>query len=140
MHDDRIAHYTNSCYDLSDMRNTKQKGSLRMVIFPSKDSEYRYTAACIELAIVREGDDAFELLQELQSASRHYLQNVIEHYLSDDLLNQTLPKKYLDAYKRAERAKQKLQPGAIKSPIPISELLPWEKSIATAYETGSREL
>ena len=111
-------------------KNTKTEGNFRVVVFPSTSSECRYTAACIDFAIVREGDDAFKLHQEIINASIHYLVNVQKNNLDDRLLNQTLPKKYLNAYKKQEEAGVKKP---IKSPIPIGDLKSWQnKSHVTA--------
>ena len=113
-------------------KNTKKQGNFRLVIFPAKVGDCKYTAACIDFAIVREGDDVFKLRQEILNASVHYLLNVQKNNLSDKLLNQTLPKKYTDAYNKTRKIKNNL-PKLIKSPIPISDLQPWEsKSHATA--------
>ena len=114
-------------------KNTKKQGNFRLVIFPAgKNSGSKYTAACIDFAIVREGDDVFKLRQEILNTSVNYLLNVQKNNLSDKLLNQTLPKKYIDAYDKTRKIKNNL-PKPIKSPIPISDLQPWEsKSPVTA--------
>ena len=114
------------------VKNTKEQGNFRLVIFPAKTGDCKYTAACIDFAIVREGDDVFKLRQEILNAASHYLVNVQKNNLSDRLLNQTLPKKYINAYNKTQEIKNNI-PKSVKSPIPISDLQPWEsKSLATA--------
>jgi len=115
------------------MRNTKKKGKFRMVALPSSDSKFKYAVACIDFAIVREGNDVMKLVNEVRNASINYLENVCKNDLSDKLLNQTLPKKYINAYEKAEVAKKpivikKKTSKAIKSPIGIADLRSWGRS------------
>ena len=117
------------------MRNTKKKGTFRMVVLPSSNSGFKYVAACIDFAIVRESDNVLELVNEVRNASINYLNNVCKNNLSDKLLNQTLPKKYINAYDKADVVNKpiilkKETATLIKSPIGIADLHPWGRSHA----------
>lgn len=112
------------------MRNTKKKGQIRVVVFPSKskDSSHKYTAACIDFAIVREGNDALELYKEVLNIAINYLINIQKNNLNDKLLNQTLPKKYINEYNKSQKSTKKIDK-PIKSPIALSELRPWQNRV-----------
>lgn len=115
------------------MRNTKKKGRFRMVALPSFDSKFKYVVACIDFAIVREGNDVMELITEVRNASISYLENVCKNDLSDKLLNQTLPKKYVNAYEKANEVNKpiiikKKASQAIKSPIGMADLQLWGRN------------
>ena len=76
------------------MRNTKERAIFHFAITPAKKKGF-YTALCFELGLVMEGDDIFKLKERIEKAARHYFYTVAEDdELSDDLLNQSLPKKY----------------------------------------------
>ena len=76
------------------MRNTKEQAVLRFAIIPAKKKGF-YTALCFELGLVMEGDDIFKLKTRIEKAARDYFFIVAEDdELGEDLLNQSLPKKY----------------------------------------------
>ena len=84
------------------MRNTKQKANLRFMIYPY--GKGKFVAVCLELGLIREGIDPLKLQSRITSLSRKYLENIVKNNLSDKLLNQTLPKKYLKKYEDIVKA------------------------------------
>ena len=120
------------------MRNTKQKGMFCMVSLPSIDKNFKYTVACIDFAIVREGNYLFKLTEDVKAASINYLHTVREDNLSNKLLNKTLPKRYLDAYDRSTHLKKEkvvmksnISKKVIKSPYVLTDKTTWEKNRVT---------
>lgn len=79
----------------------------------------KYTAVCFELGLVREGNDALKLRSRIASLSRKYVESVVKNKLSDDLLNQGLPKKYERKFKEAMKA------------IEEYEMKKWQKAFET---------
>lgn len=76
------------------MRNTKEQATFHFAIIPTKKKGF-YTALCFELGLVMEGDEIFKLKERIERAARNYFFVVAEDdELDDDLLNQSLPKKY----------------------------------------------
>jgi hypothetical protein len=76
------------------MRNTKEQAIFRFAIIPAQKKGL-YTALCFELGLVMEGDDIFKLKARIEKTARNYFHAVAEDdELSDELLNQSLPKKY----------------------------------------------
>lgn len=71
------------------------------MVFPSRRTGW-YTAVCFELALVREGQEAYRLIQQINKIALRYMQSVIKSNLSDELLNQKLPQRYLARYKQAQ--------------------------------------
>lgn len=71
------------------------------MITPSKRKGW-YTAVCLELGIIREGRDVFGLQQQINKLAARYVASAVKHNLSDELLNQKLPKSYVDKYRRLE--------------------------------------
>jgi len=69
---------------------------LRFMIYESKPR--LYTAVCLELGLVREGDDPLKLRARISGLARKYLESVIKNNLDDRLLNQDLPAKYEKRY------------------------------------------
>ncbi|MBU1015225.1 hypothetical protein KKI17_02200 [Patescibacteria group bacterium] len=76
------------------MRNTKERAILRFAIIPAKKKGF-CIALCFELGLIMEGDDIFKLKARIEKAAWDYFRTVVEDdQLGDDLLNQSLPKKY----------------------------------------------
>ena len=76
------------------MRNTKRQAVFRFAIIPAKKKGF-YTALCFDLGLIMEGDDIFKLKARIEKAARNYFLTVTEDdELGDELLNQSLPKKY----------------------------------------------
>ena len=76
------------------MRNTKERAILHFAIIPA-GKKGSYTALCFEFGLVMEGNDIFQLKARIEKTARNYFYTVAEdNELSDDLLNQSLPKKY----------------------------------------------
>jgi len=76
------------------MRNTKEQAIFHFAIIPAKKKGF-YAALCFELGLVMEGDDIFKLKTRIEKAARDYFLVVAEDdELGEDLLNQSLPKKY----------------------------------------------
>ncbi len=76
------------------MRNTKQKSIFRFLLVPSKSKRGWYSTFCFELGLIREGTEPLELIKQINKLAFNYYRSVVENNLSDDLLNQSLPKKY----------------------------------------------
>ena len=74
----------------------------------------RYVAFCIELALIREGDNPIELFNRMNKIAKTYVNNVLKNKLGDDLLNQELPGSYMKLYevfnKENKAKKTKEQP------------------------------
>lgn len=81
---------------MNQKKNTKERGRLRFMIYESKPR--LYTAVCLELGLVREGDDPLKLRARISGLARKYLESVIKNNLDDRLLNQDLPAKYEKRY------------------------------------------
>ncbi|HEY5267937.1 MAG TPA: hypothetical protein VII94_02290 [Candidatus Saccharimonadales bacterium] len=80
--------------------NTINKGQVNMVFIrdPIKDE---FIGFCYEFAIVKYGDDLFDLKNDLIEASKGYLEAVSKIKASDKLLNMSdkLPSEFRDLYK-----------------------------------------
>lgn len=84
------------------MTNTKQKGILRFVVYPEGK---HYIGVCLDLNIIEEGDDFYEVWENLKEASLGYVETVEKEGLRDHTLNQKTPREYWDKYqKEVERA------------------------------------
>ena len=83
-------------------KNTKKAGALHFMIYPA--GKGRFTAICFELGLIREGDNPLKLRSRITSLARKYVESIRKNNLSDDLLNQTVPKKYLIKYKEHTKA------------------------------------
>ncbi len=91
------------CYEpMSLVRNTKKHLTLRFIIYPSKHRGW-YTAVCLELGLIREGQDFFRLRRQINKLAIRYASWVIKNNLSDDLLNQKLPRQYIEKYRKHQR-------------------------------------
>jgi hypothetical protein len=84
------------------MRNTKQKSTFQFLIAPSQSKKDWYSAFCFELGLIREGKDPLELKRQINQLAFNYYRSVVENNLSDDLLNQFLPKKYELLFKKTK--------------------------------------
>ena len=93
------------------MRNTKKKFRLRFMLYPAS-SKKRYVVACLDLALIREGEDAFKLIQQINKVALKYVESIRKNNLDDALLNQELPKRYIEKYKKieSEMLKRKWEP------------------------------
>lgn len=113
------------------MKNTKKKGTLHFMLYPSSTRKSWYVASCLELGLVREGKDAFKLANQVTKLSRRYVASVIKHDLDDELLNQGLPTKYLKKHKSsAEERKRKEWERVIRAMV-------WERPVKQKIETSA---
>lgn len=116
---------------LNKRKNTKNNWVLHFMIYRSAKRSGWYKVVCLELALVREDKDPFKLINQINKLALHYVDSVKKNNLDDDLLNQELPKKYIDKYKKIEeRARRKEWENALRC-------LFWENS---NKERVSREL
>ncbi len=115
-------------------RNTKKEGLLHFMMYQSKG---KYIAFCIDLALIREGKDPLKLKNRIERIAFKYVDNVIKNNLNDNLLNQTLPKEYINMYnsssKDIEKFKQvkKVNNSKLEAPQAIewdNKLPIWERS------------
>lgn len=72
------------------------------MIYPS--GKGRFTAVCLELALIREGKDFQKLYKQINILAAKYIENIVKNKLSDDLLNQKLPKKYERKFEEIKKA------------------------------------
>ena len=77
----------------STKKNTKRESILTLVITPSEKKGW-YTAFCFELGLIREGKDVLKLKERISKLVLNYYKSVVQHNLSDNLLNQKLPRRY----------------------------------------------
>lgn len=83
------------------MRNTKQQGQFRFVIYKKVGDRY-YTGVCLDLDIVEEDKDPVILRKSLEEAAQGYLEAVCENKLDNKLLNQSAPEQYWQILKDLE--------------------------------------
>lgn len=82
-------------------KNNKKKWLLRFMVYPAQRKGW-YTAVCLDLAIIREGKDAFKLYQQINKLAMRYVDLVISGDLENNLLNQKLPNQYIKKFERLE--------------------------------------
>src|SRR3989344_2204624 len=81
------------------MNNEKSKGVLSYFLFyDSREKEY--VGICVELGMLRFGSDLNKLKEDLQNASKGYVETIIKNDLSENLLNQELPEEYKELYSK----------------------------------------
>ncbi|MBI4121777.1 MAG: hypothetical protein HY461_00440 [Parcubacteria group bacterium] len=77
--------------------NSKNQGLLRFfTYFDPKEKEF--VGVCIELAIIKTGENPYFVKKDLEEAAFGYVETVCNRQLPDSLLNQALPKEYEDLY------------------------------------------
>jgi len=96
------------------IRNTKEKGIIRFVIFPQKKL---FVGVCLDFNIIEEGEDPKKVIESLEEAAIGHIEVVIKENLSDELLNRHAPKKYWDKYNEL-KSKQGAKIKRIKISIP----------------------
>lgn len=123
---------------MSFSKNSKKNFELRFVLYPSNKKGW-YTAACLDLALIRDGKDAFKLYQQINKLALRYLESIVKNNLSEKLLNQKLPKKYIKKYnEELENNKTKEKWERI-----IGEMfktLAWNKKIGEINGNGGKSL
>ncbi|GEM_PF-2032252 len=82
-------------------KNNKKSWLLRFMVYPAQRKGW-YTAVCLDLAIIREGKDAFKLYQQINKLAMQYVASVISGDLENKLLNQKLPHQYIKKFERLE--------------------------------------
>lgn len=110
------------------MRNTKEKALLHFAIIPGQKKGW-YLAICFELGLIEEGKDIFNLRDRINKVSREYFKIVQkDDELSDDLLNQSLPKKY---DKLLEKIKEEIKSEKLRKEWEdrINKILMWRQAI-----------
>ena len=104
-------------------QNTKKNWTLRFMIYPSRGRRGWYTAVCLDLALIREGQDFFKLRKQITLLALKYARSVTKHNLNDALLNQKLPPSYVQKFRTAgrdERLRRKWQE--------VFDAIIWEQS------------
>jgi len=89
-------------------KNSKKDWLIHFMIYPSKKKGW-YTAVCLELSLIREGNDFFKLRQQINKLAARYIDSIQKNGLDDKLLNQKLPKQYVERFKlliEQEKAQQ----------------------------------
>lgn len=76
-------------------KNTKKNGEI--TIFTYKEG-HQYICVCLELDIVKEGNDLESLKSEMLESAVGHVAAVCKDNLSDDLLNRHAPKEYWDRF------------------------------------------
>ena len=89
------------------MKNTKKQSIFQFLIIPSLTKKGWYTALCFELGLMREGKDFMKLKMQISKLAFNYYRSVVENNLSDKLLNQSLPRKYIILLKRIKEEIEK---------------------------------
>ena len=97
------------------MKNTKKRG--QFTIFVYRERANHYIGVCLEFDLIEEGENAREVMKQIQEASVGYLKTVIKNNLDDDLLNKKAPLKYQRKYQELLKLKKK------ESAIPREEFL-----------------
>ena len=82
-------------------KNNKKNWLLRFMVYPAQRKGW-YIAVCLDLAIIREGKDAFKLYQQINKLAMRYVDSVISGDLGNTLLNQKLPNQYVTKFERLE--------------------------------------
>lgn len=82
------------------MRNTKEKGFIRIVVFPYKD---HFVGACLDFNIIEEGENPQLLQASLLESALGYIETVRKEGLEDELLNQAAPKEYWSKYEQLRK-------------------------------------
>jgi len=73
------------------MKNTKDKGKIRFLIYRSK---HQYIGVCFELGIIEEADDEEKLIYRLKNGAQAMVKAVAENGLDDSHLNKNVSLKY----------------------------------------------
>ena len=73
------------------MKNTKQKGKLRFLVY---ESNHGYVGVCFELGIVEEEKNVDKLMHRLKNGSEAIVKAVIENNLDESHLNKKINWKY----------------------------------------------
>ncbi|MFH1412539.1 MAG: hypothetical protein ABIG10_00720 [bacterium] len=79
------------------MINTKKNTILRFFIYYD-EKEKEFIGVCVDLAIIKVGNDPRKVKDDLINASFGYAEAVCNQNLPDKLLNHKLPKEYLDVH------------------------------------------
>jgi len=121
------------------MRNTKRAGQLRYMLYRTTTG---YVACCIDLAIVREGKEPLALKNKIERLAQMYVINIARHNLSENLLNQNLPAKYMRKYKDCEKKIQGFlaSSSSTAKANPAPAALTWEEDSVCQGHTGKRSL
>lgn len=104
-------------------QNAKKNWTLRFMMYPSRGRPGWYTAVCLDLALIREGQNFFKLRKQITLLALKYVRSVTKHNLNDALLNQKLPPSYLRKFRTAgqdERLRRKWQE--------VFDAIIWEQS------------
>ncbi len=75
--------------------NTKNKGTVR--IFTYKQGS-KFISVCLELDIVKEGNNILDLNKEMFESVVGHIKTVCKEKMDDKLLNRPAPQKYWDKY------------------------------------------
>ncbi len=74
------------------MKNTTKQGKLRFLIYGSKN---KYIGICYELGMVEQGQTINEVQHRLTNGAKAIIETCIKEKLSNKILNQKPPLKYL---------------------------------------------
>lgn len=73
------------------MKNTKDKGKLRFLIYKSKNN---YVGICFELGIIEEEENLNKLIHRLRNGSEAIVKAVMKNNLDDSHFNKVVAMKY----------------------------------------------
>lgn len=86
------------------VQNTKKEG--KVTIFTYKKGK-KFISVCLELDIIKEGNEPNQLIQEMIEAVMGHVETVCLNNLDDALLNRPAPQKYWQAYEEFLESQQK---------------------------------
>lgn len=84
-------------------QNTKKKGMLRFFIYYDK-KEKEFVGVCVDLGIIKCGDNPYFVEKDLKEAASGYLETVTKENLPDSLLNQKPPQEYIEIFHKISNA------------------------------------
>ena len=84
-------------------KSTKKESLLRFFIYYDK-KEHEYVGVCIDLGIIKCGENPYHVEQDLVDAALGYVETIEQEELPDYLLNQKPPQEYLTIFKKLIRA------------------------------------
>ncbi len=80
-------------------KNTKKSGVLRFFIYFDKKKK-EFVGVCLELGIITCGENPYFVEKDLLESARGYVATICKKNLTDQLLNQSPPKEYIEIFEK----------------------------------------